>query len=160
MAIGVKKVEVWAATIEDRPGGLDAVLGALAEAGANLECVIARRSDANPGQGVAFVTPVSGRKVQSAAQTVGLQRADVATLRIEGPDRPGLGHALSSSIASAGVNIRGVSVMRMGNRFVAYFGFDNDTDASAAAKAVRSVGRASGRTGTRRASRRTGRKSR
>ena len=43
MAVKATKVQVWAGDIPDQPGGLDAVLSQLAAAGADLECVIARR---------------------------------------------------------------------------------------------------------------------
>jgi hypothetical protein len=65
MSLTVTKVDVWATQIEDKPGGLAKLLGALAGAGANLECLIARRDPSNPGKGVAFLTPakvlMSGR---------------------------------------------------------------------------------------------------
>jgi hypothetical protein len=49
MELLVERVDVWAATIEDRPGGLAMVLGALRDAGANLQLVIARRAPDKPG---------------------------------------------------------------------------------------------------------------
>ena len=44
MALTVGRVTVWAASIDDRPGGLAERLTALADAGANLEFVISRRA--------------------------------------------------------------------------------------------------------------------
>jgi len=40
MSLTVTKVDVWAAQIEDKPGGLAKLLGTLAGAGANLECLL------------------------------------------------------------------------------------------------------------------------
>ena len=60
MSLTVTKMDVWAAQIEDKPGGLAKLLGALAGAGANLEWLFARRNPANAGKGVAFLTPVKG----------------------------------------------------------------------------------------------------
>ena len=40
----VERVDVWAATIEDRPGGLAQALATLRDAGADLKCIIARRA--------------------------------------------------------------------------------------------------------------------
>jgi len=40
----VERVDVWAATIEDRPGGLAQALATLRDAGADLQCIIARRA--------------------------------------------------------------------------------------------------------------------
>ena len=60
MARSVSKVPVWAATIEDKPGGLAGNLAPLAAAGADLEFVIARRTPEGPGKGVLFLTPLKG----------------------------------------------------------------------------------------------------
>jgi hypothetical protein len=72
MALKVTKVPVWVGDINDQPGGLDAVLGRLADAGANLQCVIARRQAEKPGTGVVFVSPITGRKQEGAAREAGL----------------------------------------------------------------------------------------
>ena len=40
----VEHVDVWAANIEDKPGGLAGVLSALRDVGANLQLIIARRA--------------------------------------------------------------------------------------------------------------------
>src|SRR5438128_1116220 len=127
MSLQVTKIDVWAGDIQDQPGGLAKVLEALSKAGANLECVIARRSD-KPGQGVVFLAPVK-KEAESAARSAGLAPADVTTLRIEGPDKAGLGAQITRAIADAKVNLRGASAAVMGGRFVTYLGFDNPTDA-------------------------------
>ena len=44
MDLLVERVDVWAATIEDRPGGLAQALATLRDAGADLKCIIARRA--------------------------------------------------------------------------------------------------------------------
>ena len=63
----VEHVDVWAATIEDRPRALAHVLAELREAGADLQFIIARRAE--PGKGVVFVTPLLGdREIAAAAQ--------------------------------------------------------------------------------------------
>ncbi len=41
----VEYVDVWAATIEDRPGHLAHLLAELREAGADLQFIIARRAE-------------------------------------------------------------------------------------------------------------------
>ena len=56
MDLLVEHVDVWAATIPDRPGGLADVLGILRDAGANLQSIISRRAPDDPGKGVVFVT--------------------------------------------------------------------------------------------------------
>ena len=57
MSLTVTKVDIWSSKIEDKPGGLAKVLVALGDAGASLECVIARRDSAKSGTGVVFLTP-------------------------------------------------------------------------------------------------------
>lgn len=125
---------------EDKPGGLANVLRVLGNAGANLECVIARRDSAKAGTGVAFVTPVAGAAVRKAAKAGGLAPAEkIATLKVEGDDAAGLGHRITSAIAEAGINLRGVSGAVIGRKFVAYLGFDSGADATQAARALKKL---------------------
>ena len=141
MSFTVTKVDVWAAKLKDKPGGLAKVLGVLGNAGANLECVIARRDPGKAGTGVAYITPVTGAGIRKAAKTGGLAPAEkIATLKVEGDDAPGLGNRITSAIAEAGVNMRGVSGAVIGKKFVVYLGFDNSTDATKAARALKKLG--------------------
>ncbi len=140
MAVTVTKVDVWAGEMSDEPGGLARILEALAGAEAELDCLIARRQPDKPGTGVAFVSPVKGRKLQEAARAAGMSPAsNIATLRLEGPNKAGGGAMLSRAVADAGVNVRGVSAAVIGGKFVAYIGFDNMDDANKAAKAIKSA---------------------
>jgi hypothetical protein len=85
MPYTIDRVDVWAGTIKDQPGGVATVLDALAEVGTNLEFVIARR-DA-PGTGVVFVAPLKGAALLRAAKKLGLRKAEtLQSLRVEGPD--------------------------------------------------------------------------
>ncbi len=138
MAIEVRKVEVWAGSLVDQVGDLDRVLAALAGAGANLECVIARRQADRPGGGVVFVSPVKGKKQQAAAREAGLSpAADMGTLRVEAADKAGLGHRLLGAVATAGINLRGMSAAVIGKKAVFYLGFDSLAEAEQAAKAMK-----------------------
>jgi hypothetical protein len=140
MSLTITKVDVWTAEIDDTPGGLAKLLGALAGAGADLECVIARRDPKKPGKGVAFLTPVKGANVRKAAKGEGLAPAEkLATLKIEGDDASGIGSRITSTVAEAGVNLRGVSGAVIGRKFVAYLGFDADSDATKAARALKAL---------------------
>jgi hypothetical protein len=140
MATLVTKVDVWAGEIPDRSGGLADLLETLAGGGAKIECVIARRQPEKPGSGVAFISPIKGKKAQDAARRAGMQPArDIATLRVEGTDRPGVGASLTSAIADLGISMRGLSAAVIGNKYVAYFGFDNADDATRAMKAIKQV---------------------
>lgn len=140
MALKVTKTDVWVAEIDDQPGGLAACLEELAKAGANLDCVIARRQPNKAGSGVAFVTPLTGRKVRAMAGGAGFQLAKpIATLRVDGNNKPGIGARIMRAVADAGVSMRGASAMAVGRQFVCYLGFDREADAAKAAKAIRRV---------------------
>jgi hypothetical protein len=138
MSLQVTKTDVWAGELKDQPGGLAKVLEAVSKGGANLECVIARRSPDKPGQGVVFLAPIK-KEAESAARGAGLTPAEVSTLRVEGPDKAGLGAKMMRAIADAKINTRGVTSAMMGGRFVAYLGFDNSADADKAAQAIKGV---------------------
>jgi hypothetical protein len=141
MAYKISKVDVWSAEIPDQPGGLANALEPLAAAGAQLECLIARRQPDKPGTGVVYLTPIKGKKPQDAARAAGITPAadKIATLRLEGPDSPGGGAAVCRAIQDAGINIRGLSGVKVGNKVVAYIGFDSDADATNAAKAIKAI---------------------
>jgi hypothetical protein len=138
MAYEIKKVDVWAGEIADRPGGLGATLEALSNAGANIEFVVSRRAPDRPGTGVVFLTPVKGVKQKNAAQNAGLSTTDsLHSVRIEGPDKPGLGTKVARAISDAGINLRGVSAAALGRRMVTYLAFDNAADADNAIRALK-----------------------
>src|SRR5262245_51819560 len=154
MALKIQNRDVWAGDLADSPGSLAQLLGELAGGGANLEFVIARRDPANPGRGQVFVTPIQGARAESAAGSSGLSRADdVATLRIDGVDRAGLGSKMMRAIADQGINVRGVSAAAIGGKFICYIGFDSREDAARALAALGEVN--AGRSG---AARRSGSK--
>jgi hypothetical protein len=133
MAVEISKVDVWAVEIPDRVGGLAEKLEALAEAGASLEFVIARRKPEKPGTGVVFLAPLQGAKQAKAAEGAGLSKAtNLHSLRLEAPDKPGLGAKITRAVAEAGVNMRGLSAAAIGSRCVVYFAFDSDADAKKA----------------------------
>ena len=74
MAYTVSKVDIWTGDIDDRKGGLAEKLRSLANAGADLELVIARRQPHLPGKGVVFLGPVKGAKASAAASAAQLTR--------------------------------------------------------------------------------------
>ena len=138
MPYSIRKVDVWAAEIDDRPGGLTGKLEALAKAGASLEFIIARRAPDKPGKGVVFLTPVRGAKQTGAAINAGLGTTDsLHSVRVEGPDRPGLGTKMTRALADAGINLRGISAAALGRKSVSYFAFDSADDAGNAIKLLR-----------------------
>jgi hypothetical protein len=138
MAYSIKKVEVWAGEVADRPGGLADKIDALSGAGANLEFVIARRSPDKPGTGVVFVTPIKGAKQKGAAQSAGLTTTDsLHSVRVDGPDKAGLGAKMAKALADAGINLRGISAAALGRRAVSYFAFDSAADAENAVRVLK-----------------------
>ncbi len=86
---------------------------------------------------------MKGRKATAAAAVAGLSPAPgVAAFRVEGTNRAGLGAKMTSAIADAGINMRGLSAAALGSRFVAYMAFDSAEDADKAAKAIKAAGTA------------------
>ena len=137
MQLDVSKETVWAATIDEKPGGLDAKLRALAEAGADLEFVIARRAEGAKGKGVVFVTPLDGAKQTRAARAAGFKVAEsLHGLRVEGANRPGLGAKMTDALASAGLNLRGFSGAKIGRKSVINLAFDTAADATKARRVL------------------------
>jgi len=140
MKLKVSRVDVWAATIKDRPGGLAEKLSALSRAGANLEFVIARRAPERRGQGVVFLTPIKGGKQARTAKAAGFMKTGgLHSLRIEGKDRPGLGARLTQKMAAARINLRGFSAAAMRGRFVAYLALDTAAAAKKATALIKSL---------------------
>lgn len=138
MALKVTKVDVWASTIEDRAGSAADTLEALSKAGANLEMVLARRTES--GKGVMFVTPLKGAKIVKAAQAAGMGKPqNIHSVRIEGGDKPGLGARISRALGNAGVSFRGISAAAIGRKFVSYIACDSAEDAAKAVSVLRKL---------------------
>ena len=133
MDLLVERVDVWAATIQDRPGGLAEVLDTLQQAGADLQFIIARRAPEKSGTGVVFVTPLqSDREVRAAAQVGFNVSQSLHSIRVMGPDRPGIAAELTEKLADGGINLRGFSASVIGRQFVAYMAVDSLDDANKA----------------------------
>lgn len=126
----VEREDVWVASLEDKPGAMAEKLAALAEAGADLDFIIARRSPEKPGTGVLFVTPLrEDREVREAA-TLGFSvSSHLHSVRVEGLNEPGIAAKLSGRISKTGINLRGFSGAAFGTRFVMHLAFDTTEDA-------------------------------
>jgi len=125
MEMIVEREDVWIASLEDKPGALAAKLAALADAGADLDFVIARRSPDRPGTGVMFVTPLRGDAELKAASEIGFSAANrLHSLRVEGENVKGLAGKVSGKLGAAGINIRSFSDAVIGKRFVLHFAFE------------------------------------
>jgi hypothetical protein len=99
--------------------------------------VIARRAPEKPGKGVVFMAPFRGEDSVRGALQAGLsQWTSASTLRIEGPDRSGLGALITWTMANEGINMRGFSGAKMGEQSVFYLALDSATDADKASEAL------------------------
>ena len=153
----VQRTDVWAAAIDDRPGGLQEKLAVLAGAGANLEFVISRRTPDQPGEGVVFVTPIKGARQTNAAEEAGFRKTDqLHSVRVEGMDKPGIGAAMTEALADAGLNLRGVSGAALGRNFIAYLALDTADDAEMAIETLKRLSPSPARGGQRTRSRSSG----
>jgi hypothetical protein len=133
MAFTISKVQVWSGEVPDRPGAAAAKLHLLADAGADLAFIFTRPKPGEADTSLIQVAPLSGQAQIQAAQSAGLEPArDIAMLCVEGDNRPGIGYELMSHLAVAAINLRGMSISAIGNRFVAYLAFDNPDAASLA----------------------------
>ena len=136
----VERVDVWAANIEDKPGGLAGVLTALRDAGADLQSVIARRAPQEPGRGVVFVTPLQGDREIAVAAQVGFNVTQkLHSVRVLGMDRPGVAAELAQKLADAGLNLRGFSAAVIGSQFVAYVAVDSLDEANKAIEILKAT---------------------
>lgn len=140
MDFELHRVQAWGAEVPDKPGGAAGVLEPLTKTDANLEFIWSRRVDNKPGFGLMFVAPLTGADQTKAAQAAGFHRAeDLVLFRIQGADRPGLGHFLAAALAREGINIRGMSMAAMAGRFVAYVACDSAEDTNKAIQAITSL---------------------
>lgn len=138
MRMDISRVDVWAASIEDRPGGLAEKLDALAQAGADFEFIIARRAPEKPGTGVVFVTPIKGPKQIKAANQAGFEKTDsLHGICISTGNKPGFGAELTNRLAGAEINLRGLSAAAIGNRAVFHLAFDSNADANKAMRLLK-----------------------
>ena len=125
----VERVDVRAASIEDRPGGLAQALAALRDAGADLQLIISRRAE--PGKGVVFITPLQGDREIDAAAQVGFNITHTLhSVRVMGHDRPGVAAELTEKLADGGINLRGFSLSVIGRQYLAYAAVDSLEDAN------------------------------
>ena len=129
MDLVAEREEVWAASVDEKPGALASVLSTLADAGADLDFVILRRAPERPGTGVVFVTPLQGdREVETACEVGFCVTSKLHSVRVEGPNEPGLVARLCGVVGDAGIGLRGMSAAVLGNRCVVHFGVDSAED--------------------------------
>jgi hypothetical protein len=138
MKMDVTRVDVWAASMKDRPGALAKKLDTLAQAGANLEFLIARRAPEKPGTGVVFATPIKGAKQTKAAKKAGFAKTkSLHALRVAASNKAGLGAKLTTELGDAGINLRGLSGGAIGTKAVLHLAFDSSADAGKASRLLK-----------------------
>ncbi len=137
MLLNVSKVDLWSAIIPDQPGSIAAKLEGLAKAGANLDFISSWRNPDTPDASEIVVSPLEGEKQLAAASALGLRRNDAArTIRIEGPDEPGMGYRVTRALALEGLNLKGMTAASHGNGVVMYVALDTPADADRAVKVL------------------------
>ncbi|MFO0965141.1 MAG: amino acid-binding ACT [Gemmataceae bacterium] len=135
------RVHLWAVETEDKPGSTAAKLSFLAQAGANLEYINTKRLPHKPGFGILYVAPVTGPSQVRAARSAGMHETDHPVVRrIEGDNEAGLAHRLTQQWELAGINLQGLTMAVMGNKFVGYASFDTVHDANRAAQILADLG--------------------
>ena len=140
MDLIVEKEDVWIASLEDKPGALAAKLTALAEAGADLDFVIARRSAERPGTGVMFAIPLRGDAELKAASAIGFSAGNrLHSVRVEGENQAGIAGKITDLLAKAGINLRGFSGAVVGKRFVLHLAFDTATIQDTAIQIIKKI---------------------
>ncbi len=140
MPFRMHKVQVWSAEIPDRPGAAAAKLELLARSGADLEFIFTRPLLGKPESTAIFLAPITGPEQVEAAQMAGLAPArDMTMLCVDGDNKPGLGYQLMYQLAVAGVNVRGLSISSVGDRFAAYIALDSPDAATQAIQLLANV---------------------
>ncbi len=137
MAVTVKKAMLWRKEVDNRPGMLASTLQPLAEAGADLQVVMAYRYPGGEDKAAIELHPVSGRKPNAAARAAGLAPSSISVLLVEGDNKPGLGHAIAKALGEAGINMSFVMAQVVGRKYAAVFGFENQADVNKAATLIK-----------------------
>ena len=118
MASTVKKIDIWVGFVHDKPGELAQALETLKGAGADIEFMFARSVG---GKAVYFVAPLKGAAQLKAAKKLRLVKTNATrSLRIEAPDRRGIGLKIVAALGAAGINLRGFSAMGIGGKALFY----------------------------------------
>ncbi|WP_296659163.1 ACT domain-containing protein [Paraburkholderia sp.] len=140
MDLLVERVDVWASTIDDKPGGLAGALEILRDAGADLQFIVARRTPETPGRSIVFVAPLQNdHEIRAASQAGFNVTSSLHSVRVMGADKPGIIAELTRKIAGKGINLRGVSAAVIGTQFVAYLALDSLDDSSQAMEILQGV---------------------
>ena len=93
----------------------------------DLDLVLSRREA--PGRAVLFVSPLRTLEELEIAARAGFGKKDsFLTLRITGPNTPGLAAKVAGALAEAGINIRSFTGAAVSDQHVTCIMFDSQTD--------------------------------
>lgn len=139
MAALIRPIVLWRTEVDHQPGMLAQKLEPLAAAGANLRVVMGYRLPGDHARAAIEIFPVSGARATEAAQAAGFRDAGISALHVEGDNRAGLGHAIASALAGAGINIAFLLGQVSGARHTLILGFENREDADRAVPLIRTA---------------------
>jgi hypothetical protein len=132
MPVTVKNISLWRKEVENQVGTLAHTLEPVTKAGANLLVLMGYRYPGEEIKAAIELYPVAGKKVTVAASEAGLSASSLATLLVEGDDRPGLGLDIAQAMSAAGINMTFFVAQAVGRRFSAVLGFESEADAETA----------------------------
>ena len=140
MKLDVARVDVYSANLQDKPGALAKKLTVLADAGANLEFLLAHRHEKRAGKSVAYIAPLKGSAQNRAAKKARFSKSDRLTvLRVEGVDKPGVGTTITKALGDAEINVREITTVTAGKKFVVHLAMNSPADATKAARILRGL---------------------
>jgi hypothetical protein len=137
MPVKVKKITLWRKELENRAGTLSETLAPLAKAGADLQVVMGYCYPGEHSRAAVELFPVGSKKTTDAAQAAGLTASGIPAVHVEGDNRAGLGHAITSALAGAGVNLDFLVGQVIGRKYAAVLGFENHADADKAVSLIK-----------------------
>ena len=137
MAVKVRRVTLWRAAVEDRPGVLAGALEPLAHAGADLQMVMCYGNPGQEGRATIEVYPISPKRAVAAAQIGGFSASPAPVVLVEGDNKPGLGYSIANAVAWAGLNIRFLLAQVTGKKYSAIVGFETEADAQKGALQIK-----------------------
>jgi hypothetical protein len=137
MPVTVKSISLWRRELENQVGALANTLEPLTKAGGNLQVLMGYRYPGDGTKAAIEIYPIAGKKVTAAASEAGLAASAIATLLVEGDNRPGLAFAIAKAIAGAQVNMTFFVAQAIGRKFTAVLGFETEADAKTAAPLVK-----------------------
>ena len=87
-----------------------------------------------------FLAPIKGAKQAAAAKKAGFKKTKrLVALCVTGPDKGGVGAAITSALAEAGITLQGFSAHAIGRKFVLHMAFDTSADATKAGRIIRKL---------------------